>query len=67
MVKHAERSEARGGEGPRVSYGVRVYRGAGTWEWVGTFAKLGAAHGDPATEGRAAEHRALADRPARAA
>jgi integrase len=44
-----------------ASYGVRVYRGGGRWEWIGTFPKLGAAHGDPETEARAAEHKALAD------
>jgi hypothetical protein len=31
---------------------------AESWEWIGTFEKLGAAHGDPDTEARAAEHQA---------
>jgi integrase len=40
-----------------ITYGVRVYRD-GERVWVGTFEKLGAAHGDPDTEARAAESRA---------
>lgn len=45
-----------------VSYGVRIYRG-GERVWVGTFPKLGAAHGDPELEARAAEAAALSAPP----
>lgn len=42
----------------KTTYGVRIYRGDGRWEWIGSFPKLGAAHGNPALEARAAEHQA---------
>lgn len=45
-----------------LSYGVRIYRN-GERVWIGSFPKLGAAHGDPAVEARAAEHQALTAKP----